>query len=247
VPEAEDLVLLHGFSGTHRAWDGVRASLDGERYRSLALDLPGHGERSDASRPITFEGCIASVLARAPARFTLCGYSLGGRIALHVALAAPARVQRLVLISCTPGIEDANLRAARSRADRELAAELESIPFDQFIERWRTQPLFADEPAQAGELARADQRRNRPEALAAVLRGVGTGEMRPLWDRLGELVMPVLVVVGERDTKYCAIAARMAELLPHAQVVVAAGGHGLPLGNPAAVAASIAASGVGAT
>jgi 2-succinyl-6-hydroxy-2,4-cyclohexadiene-1-carboxylate synthase len=242
----EDLVLLHGFSGTHRAWDGVLAHLDGERYRALALDLPGHGEQVDALRPITFEGCVESVLVRAPARFTLCGYSLGGRIALRVALAAPARVQRLLLVSCNPGIEDAGERVARSRADHELAAELESIPFDVFIERWRTQPLFADEPPEAGRLARADQRRNRPDALAAVLRGVGAGEMPPLWDRLGELAMPAVVIVGARDAKFRALAARMAGLLPHAELVVVPGGHGLPLENPAAVAASIAASGVGA-
>jgi 2-succinyl-6-hydroxy-2,4-cyclohexadiene-1-carboxylate synthase len=242
----EDLVLLHGFSGTHRAWDGVLAHLDGERYRALALDLPGHGELADAPLPITFEGCVESVLARAPARFALCGYSLGGRVALHVALAAPERVRRLVLVSCNPGIEDAGERAARSRADHELAAELESIPFDEFIERWRAQPLFADEPPEAGRLARADQRRNRPDALAAVLRGVGAGEMRPLWDRLGKVVMPVVVIVGDRDAKYRALAARMAALLPHAQLVVVAGGHGLALENPEGVAEAIAASAVGA-
>jgi 2-succinyl-6-hydroxy-2,4-cyclohexadiene-1-carboxylate synthase len=241
----EDLVLLHGFSGTHRAWDGVLAHLDGERYRALALDLPGHGEQADAPRPITFEGCVRSVLERAPARFTLCGYSLGGRIALHVALAAPARVRRLVLVACNPGIDDSSERAARSRADHALAAELESIPMDEFIERWRNQPLFAGEPPEPGRLARADQRRNRPDALAAVLRGVGPGEMPPLWDRLGELLMPVVVIVGTRDAKFRALAARVADLVSHARVVVVAGGHGLPLENPAAVAKSLGASRAG--
>lgn len=219
------------------------AHLDGERYRALALDLPGHGELADAPRPITFEGCVASVLARAPESFTLCGYSLGGRVALHVALAAPARVRRLVLVSCSPGIEDADERAARRRADRELADELESIPFEDFIERWRAQPLFAGEPPEASLLARADQRRNRPDALAAVLRGVGAGETQPLWDRLAELAMPLVVIAGERDSKYRALGDRMAGLLADGELVVVAGGHGLPLENPAAVAESVAASG----
>ncbi len=178
---AETLVLLHGFSGTRRAWDGVIARLDPERYLPLALDLPGHGEAADAPRPITFAGCVAAVLAQAPERFTLCGYSLGGRVALHVALAAPERVERLVLVSSTAGIEDETERAERRVADRRLADELEEIPFEEFIERWRTQPLFAEEPPEVGELAREDQRRNRPDALAAVLRGIGTAEMEPLW------------------------------------------------------------------
>ena len=95
----------------------------------------------------------------------------------------------------------------------QLADELESVPYEQFIERWRTQPLFADEPPEVNALAREDQRRNRPEALAAVLRGVGTGEMAPLWGRLGELAMPVTLVVGERDAKFLALGQRALPML----------------------------------
>lgn len=232
----ENIVLLHGFSGTHRAWDGVRQRLGGERYRVLALDLPGHGAAADAERPITFAGCVEHVLARSPERFALCGYSLGGRVALHVALAAPNRVGRLVLVSCSAGIEDPAERAARRLTDGLLADELEALPFEDFIERWRSQPLFADEPAQVGKLAREDQRRNRPDALAAVLRGVGTGDMAPLWGRLGELAMPVTVVVGDRDVKYRALGARMVGLLADGDLVVVPGGHGLLLENPQAIA-----------
>ncbi len=85
----EDVVLLHGFGGTRDAWAGVEKHLPAKRYRPLALDLPGHGELADASRPITFAKCVASVLERSPKRFVLGGYSMGGRIALHVALQAP--------------------------------------------------------------------------------------------------------------------------------------------------------------
>jgi 2-succinyl-6-hydroxy-2,4-cyclohexadiene-1-carboxylate synthase len=233
----ENLVLLHGFGGTRRAWDGVAGLLDRERYRPLALDLPGHGAQADAPRPISFAGCVEHVLDASPGRFALCGYSLGGRVALHVALAAPERVARLALIGVNPGIEDAGERAARRRSDHALADDLERRPYEEFIERWRTQPLFAAEPPEVGALARADQRRNQPDALAAVMRGLGAGEMRPLWDRLPELAMPVTVLVGERDTKFLALGRRMAELLPAGELVVVPGGHGLPLENPAAVVA----------
>lgn len=235
----ESVVLLHGFGGTRRAWDGVLAHLPAERYRPLALDVPGHGEEVDASLPITFDGCVTSVLDRSSQRFVLAGYSMGGRIALHVALAAPERVARLVLVGATAGIEDPEERARRRDADHRLADELESAPFEDFIERWRTQPLFADDPPEVAALAREDQRRNQPDALAAVLRGIGTGEMQPLWRRLGELTMPVAIVVGDRDLKFYAPGRRMAEMLPQATLVVAHGGHVLPLENPAAVAEAI--------
>ena len=126
------------------------------------------------------------------------------------------------------------------RADRALADELERLPFEDFIERWRAQPLFVCEPPEVGALARADQRRNRPDALAAVLRGVGTGGMQPLWDRLGELSMPVTVIVGERDAKFRVLGLRMVELLPRGELVVLSGGHGLPLENPQGVAGVLA-------
>lgn len=231
-----EVVLLHGFGGTHRAWDGVIRHLPPERYRPLAIDLPGHGEYAEAERPISFAGCVDHVLARSPERFALCGYSLGGRIALHVALAAPERVSRLVLVASTAGIKGDVERAERSAGDHRLADELERGSFEDFIERWRTQPLFADEPPEVGALAREDQRRNRPDALAAVLRGVGTGEMTPLWDRLRELRMPVTVIVGDRDAKFQALGRRMVDLMPDAELIVVPGGHRLPLENPAAVA-----------
>ncbi len=117
----ESVVLLHGFSGTRRAWDGTIAQLDSERYRPLALDLPGHGSAAEAAPPFTFERCVEDVLACAPERFVLCGYSLGGRLAQQVALAAPARVTRVVLVSTTAGIEDSAERSARRRADHALA------------------------------------------------------------------------------------------------------------------------------
>ncbi|MGH2855686.1 MAG: alpha/beta fold hydrolase [Solirubrobacteraceae bacterium] len=238
----ESVVLLHGFGGTRRTWDGVVGLLDRERYRPLPLDLPGHGEAADAPRPISFAGCVGHVLAASPERFALCGYSMGGRIALHVALAAPGRVARLVLVGVNPGIEDGAERAARRRSDLLLADDLERAPFEEFIERWRTQPLFAEDPPEVGALARADQRRNRPDALASVLRGLGTGEMTPLWDRLAELRMPVTVLVGERDAKFLALGRRLVERLADGTLLVAPGGHGLPLESPAAVARSLGRS-----
>jgi 2-succinyl-6-hydroxy-2,4-cyclohexadiene-1-carboxylate synthase len=233
--ERERVVLLHGFGGTHRAWDQVLAHLPAERYRSLALDLPGHGRQVDAPRPITFDGCVASVLDRGLERFVLVGYSMGGRIALHVALAAPERIERLVLISTTAGIEDPAERVFRREHDRRLADEIEGDTIEMFSERWRAQPMFAEDPRGVDRLARADQARNRPEGVAAALRGIGTGEMAPLWERLSELGMPVTVIVGDRDVKFHALGRRMAESVADGTLVLARGGHVLPIESPTAI------------
>jgi 2-succinyl-6-hydroxy-2,4-cyclohexadiene-1-carboxylate synthase len=238
----ESVVLLHGFAGTRRTWDGVLAHLPAGSFDPLALDLPGHGGEAEGPGPISFARCAEHVLARAPASFTLCGYSLGGRVALHLALAAPQRVARLLLVSTSPGIPDDAERARRRASDRRLARELERAPFEDFIARWNAQPLFAGDPPEVGDLAREDQRRNRPDALAAVLRGIGVGEMSPLWDRLPELRIPVDVLVGDRDRKFQQLARQMIDLLPDGRVIPARGGHRLALENPTAVAMRLASA-----
>jgi 2-succinyl-6-hydroxy-2,4-cyclohexadiene-1-carboxylate synthase len=234
------VVLLHGFGNTRRGWDLVAPRIDRERYRPLALDLRGHGAAA-GWRPITFAACVADVAAQAPDRFALCGYSLGGRVALHVALAHPERVTRVVLVAATAGIEDPAQRAERRAADDALAAFAERSTIAAFADRWLAQPLFAADPPDAVAFARADLLRNDPAALAAVLRGIGTGAMEPLWDRLGDLQMPATVVAGERDDKYVALGVRLAAALPDAELVVVPGaGHGLPREAPGALAEAIA-------
>jgi 2-succinyl-6-hydroxy-2,4-cyclohexadiene-1-carboxylate synthase len=234
------VVLLHGFAGTGRAWDPVIERLDRERYTPLAPDLRGHGSARDA-RPIDFDTTVADVLAAAPPRFTLCGYSMGGRVALHVALAAPERIERLILVATTAGIEDARGRADRAISDQELAAFAETATIEEFAERWTGQQLFANTPPEAARVWREDLLRNDPRALAAVLRGLGAGAMAPLWDRLPELAMPTAVVAGERDPKYVAIARdRLVPAIAHAELVIVPGaGHGLPREAPDAIAGII--------
>jgi 2-succinyl-6-hydroxy-2,4-cyclohexadiene-1-carboxylate synthase len=237
---AEDVVLLHGFGGTRHAWAGVEALLPAERYRSLALDLPGHGDQANVRGPITFEKCVASVLDRSPKRFVLGGYSMGGRIALHIALQAPQRIERLVLVSASAGIEDEKERAARSKRDRRFAREIAKGSIEEFVERWRAKPMFEQDPPEVDALARADQSRNTPRGIAAALRGVGTGEMESLWERLGELKMPVIVVAGQRDGKFVRISERMVKLAPDSLLQVTGGGHCLLFEKPKIVARALA-------
>ncbi len=233
----ETVVLLHGFGGTGRAWDPVAARLDRERYRALAPDLRGHGTAA-ARRPVSFAGCVEDVVGLLAHPCTLGGYSMGGRIALHVALAAPERVSRLVLVATTAGLEAERERAARRAADAELAVATEQATIEEFAERWMAQPLFAGTPPEAAARWRADLLDNEPTALAAALRGIGTGAMRPLWDRLGELTMPAVVLAGERDERFVTLGERLAAALPRGElVVVPRAGHGLLREDPSAVAA----------
>jgi 2-succinyl-6-hydroxy-2,4-cyclohexadiene-1-carboxylate synthase len=238
----EPLLLLHGFMQTGRGWDEVVRHLDGERYRPLAPDLRGHGAAA-TRRPIDFASCVGDVLRLAGSRYALAGYSQGGRLALHVALADPARVSRLVLVSTTAGIEDDAERASRRAADEQLAGWMEADGrlMSEVADRWGAQPLFAGQPAAVAAAARADRLSNEPVHVAAALRGIGTGAMAPLWGRLGELgELPVTVLAGERDPKYVALGERLVRALPRGELKVVTGaGHALALEAAMAVAAAI--------
>jgi len=235
MPAAAPVVLLHGFTLTGRSWDPVVERLPGAE--AVALDLRGHGAARDA-RPIDFPTVVADVFAAAPAGATLCGYSLGGRVALRAALDHAGRFGRLVLVGASPGIADPDERAARRAADAALADRMAGMSMEAFAREWGGGELFATQPAAVRALADADRLRNDPRALAVALRGLGTGTMEPLWDRLGALDLPVTLVAGERDPRYVAIARAMAERIPGATVAVVPGaGHAAHLEAPEAVAA----------
>jgi 2-succinyl-6-hydroxy-2,4-cyclohexadiene-1-carboxylate synthase len=236
-------LLLHGFTQTSASWAGVVEHLDGE-LDVLAPDLPGHGA-ARGRRPASLEAVAGEVAATAGGLaggpVVLCGYSMGGRIALRAALDRPDRFARVVLVGASPGIADAAERAERRRADEALAERFEASSIERIAREWAAQPLFADQPEAVRAAAHQDRLRNDPRALAAALRVLGTGVMEPLWDRLSGLEPPVSLVVGERDGRYREIAERMAGLLPAAGLVVVPGaGHAVQLEAPGAVAAVLA-------
>ena len=212
----------------------------GERYRAVAPDIRGHGEASHRN-PADLSAVLADHEEELQPGTTIVGYSMGGRLALHLALARPDRVARLVLIGASPGIADEGERTARREADEQLASEIADSSIEEFADRWARTPVLAGLPPEMASRAHADRLRNTPEGLARALRGLGTGALPSLWDRLGELSMPVVLVVGERDQKFTEIASRMAKAMPDARVVVVPGaGHAVHLEAPDQVAEVIA-------
>lgn len=213
-------LLVPGFSQTPQAWSAVIAGLPGEVE---ALDIPGSGNFAEAARQ----------LARGRTGIW-AGYSMGGRLALRVALDRPEQVRALMLISTSPGIADDAERARRRRADDDLANWAEQHGREAFLDRWTSQPLFSG-------LDPAATRRHRLESIAEIagqLRRLGQGVQQPMWDRLGELTMPVVLIAGERDHRYSAIARRMAATIGNrAQLcIVPNAGHALLEEQPGAIA-----------
>lgn len=239
--EGPSLLLLHGFTGSRASWAPVLPAFQ-ERYSTLTVDLIGHGASSAPADPARYrmEHCVADLVALLDAcgidRTAVLGYSMGGRVALHLALAAPERVSALVLEGASPGIADPAERAARVASDTARAERIEREGLVAFVDYWERIPLFASQarlPAATRERVRAGRLASNPVGLANSLRGMGAGAMTPVVDRLGELSMPVLYIAGELDRKYSAIGQEMVAALPQAElVIVPDAGHTVHLEQP---------------
>ena len=233
-------VFLHGFTQTHHHWHDVAHRLAAHTDRPAALafvDLPGHGlAADDVAGSIDTVGPRLVALAGAG---TYVGYSMGGRIALVAAATGDARVERLVLIGATPGIADAAERNARHDLDETRARHLEEVGVDTFLDEWLAQPMFEGLPPDPAALAH--RRGNTVAGLAHSLRSYGTGAQTPLWDALGAIEVPVLVLAGERDRTFTAFGEAMATRLPRGTFApVPDAGHAAHSERPVTTAALIA-------
>ena len=232
------VVLAHGFTQTARSWDTFAALLRDRipGAEVVAVDMPGHGANADVRADLWQS---ADHLTEVGGRGTYIGYSMGGRVTLHAALAHPRLVERMVLIGATAGIDDEQERAARRHDDERLADHIEAVGVEVFIDEWLTSPLFAGLNPQT--TMRDDRLRNTAAGLASSLRTTGTGTQEALWDRLDEIRVPVLVIVGGDDAKFHALGERIVALVPRSEIVVIDGvGHSVHLEAPVATAEVVA-------
>jgi len=251
-PPAPTVLLLHGFMGSRRDWVRVTEDLS-LTHRCIAVDLPGHGETGDRGHDEnrggaagcdpdlwTPDGCVAALarILAAAGGGSVVGYSLGGRLALQLAIEHPDVVARSVIVSASPGIAGEPARQARRDEDEHRARRLETQGLEPFLDDWYHLSLFAplrEHPGFPEVLER--RRRNDPRLLARSLRTMGVGNQRSLWGDLPGLRTPLLFLAGERDAKFTSLAFDAVALCPHAEaVILRARGHALVEEDPEAVA-----------
>jgi 2-succinyl-6-hydroxy-2,4-cyclohexadiene-1-carboxylate synthase len=210
----------------------------------LAPDLPGHADSDapDEAQRYAIEE-VASDLVVLLDRFqidraALLGYSMGGRIALYMAVNFTDRVKALIVESASPGIAEDMLRRRRAAEDAATADAIERDGVAAFVDRWELQPIFASQarlPASVRGGLRRERMRNSARGLANCLRGLGQGAQPPLWDRLPEIRAPTLLIAGSLDPRYVAIAKRMHRTIRGSQLeVFPDAGHTVHLEQPEA-------------
>ena len=249
---SDSLLVLHGFTGSSSMWDEVCEGLP-PHLRIFAIDLLGHelsrlGEHTPgvATPPWSFEEEIdrlGDALIALPEPAHVCGYSLGARVALSLAVRHPGRCASLTLIGVHPGLEDTAEREARRRDDDQLAALLRGLGMEWFVRYWERRALFASQSQLDTARLQAQRVRrlcHKAEGLARSLEVLGLGRMPAYWSALPKLTMPVRLLVGAEDAKFAAIAERIRTLRPATEVQVVDGaGHNLVLERPDVVRATL--------
>ena len=225
------VTLLHGFTQSGRSWRELISRMP-EGWKWIVPDLRGHGEtQTRRGAPCSMDACTEDLEALwvelGVMRTHLVGYSMGGRLALHVAARRPERVLSLLTIGAHAGL-DLDARTGRREGDDALAERIENDGIESFVDYWASLPMFAGlERRGAGYVAqlRAERLQNRVSGLACSLRGMGAGVMEPLWDDLARVPFPCTFVAGQLDHGYVASARRLAATVPngHVEVVLRAG------------------------
>jgi 2-succinyl-6-hydroxy-2,4-cyclohexadiene-1-carboxylate synthase len=234
----DPVLFLHGFTGSGFSWEPITSPLS-ENYRTIAPDLLGHGRTASPidSQRYSMEAAaqdladILKGLSAVPAH--VVGYSMGGRLALYLAIFYPEVVRSLTLESASPGLASADEREKRRQSDNALADEIERSGINAFVEKWEKRQLFATQNRLPSEIL-AKEREIRlghsAGGLANSLRGMGTGAQPSLWDELGKLSCPVLILAGALDTKFSGIAEAMVVRIPGAILsIVPEAGHNIHL------------------
>ena len=235
------LVLLHGFTASAAVWEPHVGEF-ARRYHTVAVDLLGHGlsDAPDDPRRYDLAHCVEDVLGvldrLAIRRASILGYSMGGRAALALAIAAPERLSALILESASPGLRDPEVRLTRAAQDAMLADAIERDGVETFVDQWERLPLFAGHaslPEDARSALRALRLQNRAAGLANSLRGFGQGVMMPMHDFLGGIRTPTLILAGALDQQYCDVGRDMSARIPSAVLrIVEGAGHTIHLEQP---------------
>lgn len=220
---------LHGAVGMAADWRGFAKHLAAGGIGTRAVDLWRFLECQSMPLPDFAQAINADAagqIFRGSGRAML-GYSMGGRLALHSLLENGHPWQAAVIVSANPGLENDADRTARRAADTAWATRALTGDWAKFLADWDAQPILGSRPIRLPGAASSLVMRRREIARSFV--DWSLGAQLPLWDRLPEISVPVLLVVGENDAKYRALGERAAALIPRCRLAIApAASHRVP-------------------
>jgi 2-succinyl-6-hydroxy-2,4-cyclohexadiene-1-carboxylate synthase len=235
------ILFLHGFTGSANDWQDAAQKID-KRFNKIALDLIGHGKSSSPTSVNYYMGDslsnqIEQVINHLRLKeVVICGYSMGGRVALNFAVAKPELVKGLILESASPGIKNQKEKEERKKSDEELAAYIGNNSLEDFAVMWLDQELFGTLRRFSNDRLkriREEKAKNSKIGLANSLLGFGTGVMPFLAPELSKLKFPTFLITGGLDDKFTQINQNLKKLsstIKHK--IISTSGHNTHLEEP---------------
>jgi 2-succinyl-6-hydroxy-2,4-cyclohexadiene-1-carboxylate synthase len=218
-PELPAMVFLHGFMGAKDDWQALLPSLS-QHYHCICLDLPGHGSNHiplpTPGLSAAAEDIIEKVTRLGYTQFHLVGYSLGGRIALHIAKLYPQSLLSLTLESAHPGLKTDAEKQQRQANDNQWADKLIHMPLPQFLAQWYQQAVFADLTAQQRQHLIEKRQWNNPQQLHQCYLATSLSLQQDCRHVLSQLPCPSFFIAGEHDHKFQALASAWLQQLTSA-------------------------------
>jgi len=215
--EGKPIICLHGFSENLSTWEFIR--LDG--HQLVLIDLIGHGK---SDKPKLLKYYSVKVMIRhlnmiisqlGLKRYSILGYSMGGRIALAYALTYPKEINKLILENASYGEDGFLKRLKRRRNDLNLARSIERNGIEWFNQYWSDLSIFKSQRRLSKSIIKEiGERRllNQAHALSNTLKGTGQGRFPCLKNQIVKLSMPILYISGEYDKKYEAVGKNFVKL-----------------------------------
>jgi 2-succinyl-6-hydroxy-2,4-cyclohexadiene-1-carboxylate synthase len=206
------LLLLHGWMGNCEDYAEVIESLRSQYY-CIAIDLPGHGQTEVVGGDLGY-GFVHTAIGITKLleslnidQCSIAGYSFGGRLALYLALEFPARFDRVLLESTSPGLATEVDRQTRIIQDWQIIDQLETDNFADFVQDWYRQSIFIgiENHPNFEDLIQRRIATNQPSNLIKSIEHAGLGMQSYLGDRLKVHTKPVSLIVGALDQKFVGI------------------------------------------
>jgi 2-succinyl-6-hydroxy-2,4-cyclohexadiene-1-carboxylate synthase len=232
------LLFLHGFLGSSQDWTEITDALCLDFF-CVALDLPGHGNSLEDDEAIYRMPNLAAYIVDllqtwSTKKWKIVGYSMGGRLALYLAIHYPDIFDKAVMVSASPGLEKEDERLKREYEEKLLVQDLLQNTFEQFLKKWYQQPLFSSLSQKENFLKMWERRlKNSPQYLSKSIQYMGLSKQASLWQLLGGCLVSLQFVCGDLDEKFVELNKQMCRLSSHANLTVITDcGHSVMLEVP---------------
>ncbi len=242
----DPIICLHGFSEDVSTWQTLyeQVKKNCHAYALYCIDLMGHGK---SPRPQELECYAMDYLVEKIhdtvqaalhntqyKQYSLLGYSLGGRVAMHYALKYAHELRAIILESSSLGIEDAAQKQERKKQDEKLANIIEQNSIEFFEQYWSQLELFKSQQSLSTKVKleiKSRRLQNTPQCLANTLRMLGQGNLPYIAEDFFKLNLPKLYICGALDEKYLSVAK---DLAPQDIIVktISRAGHNVHLEQP---------------